>query len=204
MSSPDVAVWSDLRDEAVAAFKSFPPVKDELVLIDAFERSPVATRRAYEYTLGEKQADRIRAPWRIWALQCQRSRGDVSVSTAPDRVKALARARVWLANAGLHFDSADEVEEELFESPSATLAPWRSDAALRAEMVAEWQALRPRGEASDVERDERAKKWIADMKRLRQADADRRLEREQAADAEVREAVARRAQAEGLTVPGPS
>lgn len=172
----EVWIWSTFRDRAVEAFGSFPPVKDEAALLEAFERQPVAVANALDKVIERHAAGKVQAPWRIWTLEVT-SRGNVSVKVGPSREKRVSQAYAWLENAGLYCDRAGEVELELFgdtqadpfvvhegnpragepvrSSETGLLSQWRDDEALRGQMLDRWRELRARGELVELEADER-------------------------------------------------
>lgn len=169
MSAPAFAAWSDLRDEAIAAFKGFPPASDEAALVDAFERSPAATRHAFERILDRYRTGQVRAPWRIWALECRQHRGDIVVSLGPDREKSAARAETWMRVCGLMSDVWDEVDDELF-GERGYLRSWPD---MRPRFEALWTEFRPGGERIEAEAEARAARWVAHRKTLAKTDPDR-------------------------------
>lgn len=158
----EVWVWSTFRDRAVEAFGCFAPVKDESDLLEAFQRQPVAVAAALDKVIDRFKAGKVRAPWRVWVLEVT-SKGDVSVQVGPSRDMRVARARIWIDNAGCYCDRVSDVELELFGDtvvePLVTadgraitgagtflLGLWRGERALRDEMVAYWRKARERVE----------------------------------------------------------
>lgn len=79
-------------------------------------------------------------------VECERMSAEPANVTATDahgREKAIACARSWLENAGVHFDREAEVCDELF-GRLGPLAPYTDDTFLRDEMLSFWRNRRGR------------------------------------------------------------
>ena len=148
--------WKDVRDDAVARFKSFPPANDEASLLEAFERSPEAVMKALDYVAGRSD---IRAPWRIWAMECRRSGNDVVVQAGPSRDKQVGRAESHLRVAGLYLPSEDEVREAYF-GHGGLLNAWRGDGILEERIVGLWRELQSVVDADVAAMRERDSAWL--------------------------------------------
>lgn len=145
-----VMVWSDLRDKAVQAFRSFPSARDEQQLLEAFQRAPVAVAAALSKVSGRFEAGKITAPWRIWVLEVT-SRGDVSVDVGPEKHARQTRAEQWIKQAGAHLDRWDEMRDELF-GDRGVLRDWPD---LEDGIRDQWEAAKPASERAERDQEER-------------------------------------------------
>lgn len=157
--------WSEIRDRAVERFGSFPPMNDEHELLEAFQRSPEAVVSALEHVTERYATGQVRAPWRVWVLEC-RTRGDAVVELGPERSRRVAQAEAWLRVAGGAFPTWAEVADELGlleGSRSGTLAPWAGDPILEATIRDAWERARPGFARGELEAEARALEWRREM-----------------------------------------
>lgn len=185
---PDVLVWTAVRVSLAGKFSGqLPRAEDEAALIEVFKVMPHALLQAAEEVARAISSGHVRWGWS--ALRAKLEKGllplqEAEVSVAGERSKAVRKAELWIANAGVHFDRESEVVDELFGGPSAMLGEWATvefhvdakgqptslwvplegaDTDLISRMVARWQELRPRGVKAEEDH-------VAYMARLRGQD----------------------------------
>jgi hypothetical protein len=150
--------WNQMRDNFSNAVDDSPSAEMEERVLIVFRSSPALVEASMNKVIAAQQAGRVRSPWPFLATAVeQRATGagaDVIVSDADERQKALRQAKMWLRNAGVHYDRWAEVDEELFER--GMMRPWADDETLRANIQLRWQELRPLGERVEREELERA------------------------------------------------
>lgn len=163
--STRVLVWSEMEQRAIEAFGGFGPSSDVNVLVAAFTKHPTAVERALEHTIGRYKQGAIRAPWRVWRMECERPGGDIAIpvdDVETKRDERIARAEMWIRNAGLMFPTAQEVLDELFSEQSAgicgSLRAYDSEP-LRSRMADLWAELQPKAEEVYAAEIERAEAW---------------------------------------------
>jgi hypothetical protein len=146
----DTFDWPTLRARAIESFGSnFPLADQEQIVIDAFTAHPRAVAAAID-KLGESyKQGRVRVPWAVLKKEAEGILAEPTAITATDtseRERTIKCARIWLTNAGIHFDREDEVREELLRGPSdfarGSLQQFADDPALMEELLDMWRAKR--------------------------------------------------------------
>lgn len=143
--------WASLRDHLIERYGSTPHPSTEQEIIDAYELHPDAVTKA---SLDLIDAAGITSHWGLLKSKAAK------IATPPSnptrnagltREKAIAHAEQWIRAAGLHFDSAPEVTDELFGS----LGQLRAYAQVDLEdfdLADRWQLSDPRGDTALVDR----------------------------------------------------
>jgi hypothetical protein len=162
--------WQELRTHLIDAYNETPRAETEQEIIEAYELHPAQTTKAALNIATSVQAGTARSGWAVLKSRAQ------TITTAPsnpthqggaNREKAIARAEQWIRAAGMHFDSADEVQDELF-STRGNLSAWANDQSLVTQMLDTWANHRPTGMQIERDADTRADKWKNDQARLKQ------------------------------------
>jgi hypothetical protein len=159
--------WADLRARAVERFHDTPRAETEQRILDVFRDHPAFVAEAIEHVAARFAAGQIRSPWPVLAVHVEgatRPLENVTASDTADRQRRTEKAEQWLRAAGKHFDSEDEVLDELFDASGGDrhgplLKPWRDEEMFRKRMVVLWRELRPEGVLIEQQAEERGRRW---------------------------------------------
>jgi len=144
----DRYVWTEHRERAIELFREAPSAVLEAEILGEFGVRPALVVSTIESVARGVAAGTIRSGWAILRSRlASASAGlELVVVDPSERERRIKRAEGWLLAAGVHFDREAEVLDVLFEAPGErsepVLGPWRSDAALREQMVERWRELR--------------------------------------------------------------
>lgn len=156
--------WQTTYAQAITTFGGDTPgAALEQHVLNQFRQHPQAVTNAIRKIGEAYEAGRIRSPW--GALKAEIAKqvdADIVVPSGNDRKQAVLRADQWMRNAGMHLDRWDECEDELF-GDRGILKPHDSPQ-LRDRMRNAWNTVRPIGEQVELEAEERAAKWVADVR----------------------------------------
>jgi hypothetical protein len=163
--------WQTVRRRAIKRFHDeLPHAETEAKVLEAFQANPHAVVVLIDQ-LGDEldRGSSIRSGWAVLAKRCSPALdagAPVTATDAQQRVRAIRQAEAWIANAGIHFDSATEVEDELTRllRDSGGLTE-----ILRERLIARWRELRPIGEQLAQDEAARAAAWIESRKMLAEA-----------------------------------
>lgn len=187
--------WQAVREEATEAFGKGPDAQIEARILEVFERQPRGVRDLVADVCQGVRSGRIRSGWPFLAKAVERLEevSDVVVDDTSERDRRVEAAEQWIKLTGVHFDRADEVEDELF-GHQGRLQAYAGEDVLRARMVALWEEQRPRGERAEAASEEwlrsipeqraRVAEVLAERKRKRQEEAERKAEEAVKAKAE--------------------
>lgn len=158
-------VWADEHDRLVRSWADAPGAELEQRILDAFMEHPQLVIETAKSVSEGFTSGTIRSPWPVLAQRVERAIAVSERSSAPvrgekDRKKALTRGRQWMRAAGMHFDRADEVEDELF-GPHGMLRAHADDPELHDDLLQLWHDLRPTGEQIEQEAEQRGRAYIA-------------------------------------------
>jgi hypothetical protein len=153
--------WTNIREKAIVGFGGqYPPGALESIIVEAFERDPVAVLGAVDRTAERYAQGKVNSPWHYLAKQAGQILEAAPATTATDtgsRERLVACADAWVRNAGVHYDRAEEVDAELFED-GGILRGFAEDELLRRRFAQLWAEQRPKGERSDAEHEERMRR----------------------------------------------
>jgi hypothetical protein len=156
--------WQALRALAIERFAGQTPrAEDEAAIIEHFLATPQRVERSISEIASALESGQVTWAWSALRARLERSARplrEVSVETGASREQAAMRAERWIRAAGKHFESDEEVVDELF-GPHGMLREWRDDQALQTRMLDVWQAARPQAEAIEKQVLEHAARWRA-------------------------------------------
>jgi hypothetical protein len=171
--------WAELRNHLINRYGSTPHPTTEQEIIDAYELHPDQVTKA---ALAQIDQPNITSHWGLLKSKASKIAAppaNPTHNTALSREKAIAHAEQWIRAAGLHYDSVDEVRDELFgdrgqlrqwaqvdqadneDAPGWHYTEPTGDLALITHMLDTWANHRPTG--MQIERDalSRAEAWKA-------------------------------------------
>lgn len=142
--------WPILRQRAIEAFGGdYPRGEQEQTVIDALTEDPRGLAAAIDKIGDGFRQGRIRVPWAVLKKEAEgilAEPADITATDTSERERTIRCARVWLANAGVHFDREDEVRAELLRGPGDlgrwSLQDFADDPALMEELLDLWRAKR--------------------------------------------------------------
>jgi hypothetical protein len=169
--------WGAVRQKAVAGFGGeTPSAQLEQDVIQHFLEDPLLVIEEIGRVAAEMAAGRdIRSGWAILKSRLDRAAAqpgseitaeDTGRKAKVEREKRIRNAERWIRNAGIHFDRAREVEDELF-GDVGKLRAYAEDDQLRQRLLDLWRQERPRGVRTEVEAAQRAERWKAGQTRLK-------------------------------------
>jgi hypothetical protein len=152
--------WTDVRDQAVRAFKGETPGnRTEQAIIDVFTRRPDVVVASLAKISSAFANGTIRSGWAVLKSDVEKAdaRAEHTHVVAVDKISrntAIQHAEQWMRSAGVHYPTADEVLEHLF-GPTGNLRSWANDTELQSRLVQQWLDLRPSGIATDEAAEQR-------------------------------------------------
>jgi len=131
--------WQTTYAAALAAFQCEPPSAQlEADILTQFQAHPQAVINAIAKVTKQYQAGTIRSPWGVLKLEIPKQiRADITADSSHNERRRIERADQWLRNAGRHYPTWAEVEDELFNDRG--LLNGRDD--LRDRVRTRWEAL---------------------------------------------------------------
>lgn len=160
--------WQTLRNQFMRTIGGDPPgAQLEDGLIQAYATHPEAVERSFEKIALAFKAGKIRSPW--GALKTEVAKAvDAARNPTHDkgasRTRAVERAEQRIRNELLHYDRWPEVEDELF-GDRGTLRD-HTTPALRQRMEDLWHELRPLGELTEHQAEQRAAERVEHRNRM--------------------------------------
>jgi hypothetical protein len=157
--------WEDLALETAERFGGTLPHPDTAAQIAAvYERAPHAVEKAIDRVALEYEQGGIRSPWGILRSRVKQiTTSEATATRANERDKTIARAEQWMRNAGMHYDSEQELLDELYGERGRL----RDHPDTRQRMLALWTELRPIGEQLDQDAIDRGTRYQEQRERLR-------------------------------------
>jgi hypothetical protein len=153
--------WPDIRAHITTEFAGEQPgphLEEELIQI--YEAKPQAILTQLPSIAQSLRDGKINSGWAVLRTAAAKAALAKTTSGAIGREKLLRNVDQWLKNAGLHYTSWHEVEDELFGDQGRLKTI--DTPALRTRYLEQWQAIRPAGIQLDADELERAHKWKAD------------------------------------------
>lgn len=162
--------WQTLRNTIIRETSDFPGGHLEDELITRYSENPQAVEQAVEKILAGYRAGKVRSVW--GALKAEIARAfDPANNPKHDRSNsrkhAIEHAEQWLKNAGLHFDRQTEIHDELFGERGLLAA--HADPKTKQHLAERWQELRPLGEQTEREANERGARYIQQRQAMTEA-----------------------------------
>jgi hypothetical protein len=152
--------WETIRAQTIELFAGQTPrAEDETRIIPLWQRSPATYTTTAQNVAHALHAGTITWGWSALAARLERAHTPAARATAatgPDRERRIQRAEQWIHAAGIHYDRADEVWDELAHG---LLKPYADDAHLEQHIRSLWADLRPIGEAVEQEAEDRAARY---------------------------------------------
>ncbi len=137
-----------------------PSAHLEQELLDAFQTNPQAVTNAITKIGKAYAAGKIHSPWGALRSEIPKQiTADVHVGDGSERNRAIANAEQFIRNAGLHYPTWTEVEDDLYER--GNLAPWRKDHELKQRLKDLWTDQRQIADILDQQEIARANLWKA-------------------------------------------
>ena len=163
----NTVTWADTKHSAINLLDGeLPNAATEQALIDAFELEPAAVLKELRAVAADKRAGKVRSGWAVWKTRCQTvlTQKDTQVVIGNNRSKELHKAEQWIRNAGGYIDREDELIAELYDEHLGALRHWPDT---RPQIVALWLEHRHRFAKAEREAEERGRRHIELMGRLR-------------------------------------
>lgn len=156
----DDLTWADIRQNISTQFGEPPGPQLENEIINAFQKNPQAVIKAADEVANALHAGEIHSGWPILRKRTERITNPLRNVTVPRpdaRAKAISRAEKWMKNAGMHFDTESEVEDELF-GDRGMLRDWPD---LKPQFLELWKQARPIGQQLEQDLHDRSEHWKA-------------------------------------------
>ena len=153
--------WQTLRNRFMRDIGGDAPgAQLEDKLIQLYTDHPEALERAMTKIALAFKAGKIRSPWGALSTEADKATDPARNPThdkGASRNKAVERAEQWMRTAGLMFDRDSEIVDELF-GDRGPLNAHRTDE-LEQRILALWTELRPLGEQTEREAEERGRRY---------------------------------------------
>jgi hypothetical protein len=149
--------WVAVRTDTIDRFQGQTPrPEDEAPIIDVFEQHPALVLRAIDETAQALAASKITWAWSVLKARLERGTTalrEATVDTGSERTRRIRKAKLFIENAGLHYDRQEHIEAELFGDDYARgpLTDYRDDPKLKAELIDHWRQQRPRGIQAEID-----------------------------------------------------
>jgi len=163
--------WQDVRDRACVLFNDTPRDVQEDAVAEAFMKRPKAVIDKIEEIGQAVKNGRISYGWPLMAKLAKGlgeglAESPLVASDGAEREKRVRLAKIWMMNAGIHFPTEGEIEDELF-GDGGSLRQWRDDRELVQEFLTMFtDVARPIGEQLDREELERAERHKESRRKL--------------------------------------
>jgi hypothetical protein len=158
--------WQTIRNQFMRSIGGDPPgahLEDEL--IQAYANHPEAVERSIEKIALAHKAGKIRSPWGALKTEVAKATEAARNPThhaGTNKTKAVARAEQWMRTAGIHYDRATEIQDELF-GQRGTLRT-HTTPELQDRITDLWLKVRPLGEQVEAEHEAFMAKYAAQDK----------------------------------------
>jgi len=155
--------WSALRERAIRLYGDVPRAETEARVISVFESKPALVAALVDEVGNSYARGNVRSAWALLAhrldeaVAAEERSSSIYATDETERDAKVARAEKWVRSAGVHYDRADEVVDELF-GDHGMLRAWAYDDELQERLIGLWRAQRPRGEKTEREAEERQRR----------------------------------------------
>jgi hypothetical protein len=151
--------WPDIRAHITTELQGEQPGPHlEEELIDIYCQNPAAILNHLPSIAQSKRDGKINSGWAVLRTAAAKAALKPTTPTAVSKEKLIRNVDQWLKNAGLHYPTWGEVEDELFD-PSRGRLRSLDTPQLRTKYRDAWEAIRPTGLAVDAAELERADLW---------------------------------------------
>ena len=163
--------WDDLVLETAERFGgTFPHPDTSQAVAEVYQRAPNSVERAIDQVADDYTAGNINSPWGILRSRVSKITADVQAkaTASNSREKSLLRAEQWIRTTGIHFDRAEEIEDELYGNRGQL----RAHPETKPRILELWNELRPLGVMLEQEAEERGRRYQLQHDDLKRALAD--------------------------------